>query len=150
MNAERGSEAQNQHVILDEMNTDVKAKRNKVAFVSSVICIAVLAVVSFAMLGFEQHEFLVFDADRTQARREVDRLREFAAKQETANAAVSDELARRDALLISRQQLFEEFSTLTGRHDVDTVITFSLEVSDAYDRAKGRQDWEFEGSALAG
>jgi hypothetical protein len=56
------------------MNNDVKAKRNKAAFVGSVIVIAVLAVASFAMLGFEQHEFLVFDADRTQARREEDRL----------------------------------------------------------------------------
>lgn len=77
------------------MNTDVNAKRSKVAFVSSVIAIAVLAVASFSMLGYEPHEFLVFDADRTQARREVDRLREFAAKQETANAAISEELARR-------------------------------------------------------
>ena len=91
------------------------ANRRKATFVVGVITIAVLAVASFAMLGFEQYEFLVFDADRTQARREVDRLREFAIKQETANAAISDELARREALLISRQQLFEEFSTLTGQ-----------------------------------
>ena len=115
MNSDRGNEAQNQHINFDGMNTDVNVKRNKAAFVVSVIVIAVLAVASFAMLGFEQHEFLVFDADRTQAKREVDRLREFAVKQETANAAVSDELARREALLVSRQQLLEEFNTLTGQ-----------------------------------
>lgn len=100
---------------LDGMSNRVNAKRNKTVLVGSVIVIAVLAVASFVMLGFEQHEFLVFDAERTQARREVDRLREFAAKQEMANAAVSDELARRGALLVSRQQLFEEFNTLTGQ-----------------------------------
>lgn len=100
---------------LDGMSNRVNAKRNKTVLFGSVIVIAVLAVASFVMLGFEQHEFLVFDAERTQARREVDRLREFAAKQEMANAAVSDELARRGALLVSRQQLFEEFNTLTGQ-----------------------------------
>jgi chromosome segregation ATPase len=115
MNAERGKGTQNQHVNFDGVRNDVNAKRNKAAFVGSVIAIAVLAVASFVMLGYEQYEFLVFDADRTQAKREVDRLREFAAKQETVNAAVSDELARREALLVSRQQQLEEFNTLTGQ-----------------------------------
>ena len=115
MNDDRGNGTHNQHVNLDGMTNDANVKRNKAVFVGSVIVITVLAVASFAMLGFEQHEFLVFDADRTQARREVERLRKFAAKQETANAAVSDELARREALRVSQQQLFEEFNTLTGQ-----------------------------------
>ncbi|MFO7535353.1 MAG: hypothetical protein R6X19_06685 [Kiritimatiellia bacterium] len=97
--------------------------------------VAALAVASFLMLGATLREFLVFDADRTQSGRELERLRQLSGEQEKVNAAYGETLANRESLLTSSQQAVEEYITLTGR-----VLIAHNEILAAQEELKGTRE----------
>jgi chromosome segregation ATPase len=130
------------------MNTDQiqagvgEKKSRKVVFVVSILTCTTVALLAFVGLGIVLHEFFVFDSDRTQAQREVGRLRQTAEKQEKDNIALSETLAKREALLASRQPNMEELIALTGRvaiarHDIQSTLDDLKKIRDTLAAEQG-------------
>lgn len=114
-------------VVIGEVRNDAVTKYRRTTFVVVVMFVAALAMASFIMFGFTLHDFLLFDADRSLARREVERLRQAALEHATSNIALGEELAHRKALIASQQQSVEEIVALTSRiaiarHDVRSAL----------------------------
>lgn len=106
-----------------------------VFFVVGILVCSSVALCAFVGFGIVLHEFFIFDADRTQARREVDRLQQTAERQEKDNLVFGEALAQREALLASRQQYLETFITLTSqvtiaRHDLRSALNDLKETRD--------------------